>query len=108
MLLFPCFSFLSPQPASPKAAVLHKCRLALRGEDLVHVLLYRVEDFFSTLCPTGSVAGKWPFHQFPQSAEECGSTSKAAVAGLGTQAFLGLHKQEPSHGDLEARLSVLL
>lgn len=47
--------------------------------------------FFSTHCPTGPVAGKWPFLQFPLSAGKYVSTSKAAVKGLGAQAFLGLH-----------------
>lgn len=47
--------------------------------------------FFSTHCPMGPMAGKWPFHQFLPSVGECVSTSKAAVAGPGAQAFPGLH-----------------
>lgn len=54
------------------------------------MLLHRVEIFFSTHCPTGPVAGKWPLPEFLWSSEECGSTSKAAVAGPGAQAFPGL------------------
>lgn len=37
------------------------------------------------------MAGEWPFPQCPWSAGECASTSKAAVAGWGVEAFLGLH-----------------
>lgn len=93
MLLFPCYPFLSPQPASPKAAALHMPKLALCGEALAEFVCSSTgwKIFFHTLCPMGPMAGKWPFHQFPPSVGECVSASKAAVAGPGAQAFPGLH-----------------